>query len=60
MTTGEALEIVKNYGESWGYPGMLETLEGMLEANHRDELYFEEKKAFRIVWNEFSRMFQPA
>lgn len=60
MTTGEALEIVQNYGADWRLPGLLETLEQMYEENDRDGLTSTESRAFRIVWNEFQEMFRQA
>jgi hypothetical protein len=60
MTTAEALKTVEQYGTDWCYPGLLETLEAMEAAYQRDELYSAERKAFRIVWNDFVTMFAVA
>lgn len=57
MTTGEALKIVENYGNSWGYPGLLETLEGMMAAKSRNDLFSSEETALKIVWNGLTEFF---
>lgn len=56
MDITKALKIVENYGDSWGYPALLETLQGMHDAYQRDELNDQECRAFRVVWNQFSRL----
>lgn len=60
MTTGEALEIVQNYGSDWRLPGLLETMEQMYEEYQRDGLNSIESKAFRIVWDEMAELFRVA
>jgi N-acyl-D-aspartate/D-glutamate deacylase len=57
MNIEKALEIVENYRDSWGYAGLLETMEGMQAANLRDELTENESRAFRTAFREFSKLF---
>lgn len=51
----QAIEIVKNFQADNGLPGLLETLQYM--SANRDSLSEKESWAFRIVFNDMSKLF---
>ena len=53
-----AAEIVNNYKESQGLPGLLEALEEM--RDNIDDLTGQEQVAFRVVFNGMAKLFAPA
>jgi hypothetical protein len=60
MTFQEALSIVQEVQANNGLPGLLETLEFMSVPNNREELTGEELRAYRVVFNEMSKLFASA
>lgn len=60
MNFTEAIEIIQQYREDWGYPGLLETLEGMSSEHEKDNLNMKQSRALRVALREFSKLFAPA
>ena len=60
MTFQEALNIVQEFRANNRLPGLLETLEFMSEARNREEMTGEELRAYRVVFNEMSKLFAEA
>ena len=60
MTFQEALDIVEEFRANNRLPGLLETLEFMSESRNREEMTGEELRAYRVVFNEMSKLFAKA
>lgn len=58
MNFEQAVQVVQQYQQDWALPGLLETLEQM--QDNIDDLYQEQKTAFRVVFREMSKLFAPA
>ena len=58
MNFEQAVQIVQQYQQDWGLPGLLETLEQMQDSI--DDLYEQERRAYRVVFREMGRLFAPA
>ena len=58
MNFEQAMQVVQQYQQDWALPGLLETLTQMQES--QDDLYQEQKTAFRVVFREMSKLFAPA
>jgi len=57
MNFEQSMQVVQQYQQDQGFPGLLETLEHM-----REELVFlpfEQRQAFRVVFNEMAKLFAP-
>jgi len=57
MNFQEAIKIVQQYQQDWALPGLLETLEQMHDS--RDDLTYNEMRAYRVVFREMGRLFAP-
>jgi hypothetical protein len=60
MTFQEALDIVEEFRANNRLPGLLETLEFMSESRNREEMTGQELRAYRVVFNEMSKLFAKA
>ena len=60
MTFQEALDIVQEFRTNNRLPGLLETLEFMSESRNREEMTGQELRAYRVVFNEMSKLFAKA
>jgi len=60
MTFQEALDIVEEFRSNNRLPGLLETLEFMSESRNREEMTGQELRAYRVVFNEMSKLFAKA
>jgi hypothetical protein len=60
MTFQEALSIVQEVQDNNGLPALLETLEFMSVPRNREELTEKELRAYRVVFNEMSKLFASA
>ena len=58
MNFQEAMQVVQQYQQDWAINGLLETLEQMQDSV--DELNFQERRAFRVVFSEMGKLFAPA
>jgi hypothetical protein len=58
MNFEQAMQVVQQYKQDWALPGLLETLEQMQDS--QDDLYQEQKTAFRVVFREMGKLFAPA
>jgi len=58
MNFEQAMQIVQQYQQDWAIKGLLETLEQMQDSV--DELNFQERRAFRVVFSEMGKLFAPA
>ena len=58
MNFTQAIEVVQQYQQDYGFPGLLETLESM--RDNRDELYSDQRIAFGVVFREMGKLFAPA
>ena len=58
MNFEQAMQVVQQYQQDWALPGLLETLEQM--QDNADDLYQEQKTAFRVVFREMGKLFAPA
>ena len=58
MNFPQAIEVVQQYQQDYGFPGLLETLESM--RDNLDELYNDQRIAFGVVFREMSKLFAPA
>ena len=58
MNFEQAIEIVQQYRQDWGLPGLLETLEQMQDS--QDDLTDKELRAYRVVFREMGKLFAPA
>jgi hypothetical protein len=58
MNFEQAMQVVQQYQQDWALPGLLETLEQM--QDNQDDLYQEQRTAFRVVFREMGRLFAPA
>ena len=58
MNFEQAIEIVQQYQQDWGLPGLLETLEQMQDSFN--DLYERERCAYRVVFREMGKLFAPA
>jgi hypothetical protein len=58
MNFEQAMQVVQQYQQDWALPGLLETLEQM--QDNQDDLYQEQRTAFRVVFREMGRLFTPA
>jgi len=58
MNFEQAMQVVQQYQQDWALPGLLETLEQM--QDNQDDLYQEQRAAFRVVFREMGRLFAPA
>ena len=58
MNFEQAMQVVQQYQQDWALPGLLETLEQM--QDNTDDLYQEQKTAFRVVFREMGKLFAPA
>jgi len=54
----QAMQVVQQYQQDWAIKGLLETLEQMQDSV--DELNFQERRAFRVVFSEMGKLFAPA
>ena len=52
------MQVVQQYQQDWAIKGLLETLEQMQDSV--DELNFQERRAFRVVFSEMGKLFAPA
>lgn len=57
MNFDQAVEVVKQYQQDWALPGLLEAMEQM-QASF-DELFDQERRAYRVVFREMGRLFAP-
>ena len=60
MNFQQALEVVQEFRANNGLPGLLETLEFMIEPRNQEEMTGQELRAFRVVYNEMGKLFAPA
>lgn len=60
MNFQEAISVVQEVQANNRLPGLLETLEFMDTPSNREELTGEELRAFRVVFNQMSKLFAPA
>ena len=60
MNFKEAHEIVQEVRAANCLPGLLETLEFMGVPSNQEELTGQELRAYRVVFNEMSKLFAPA
>jgi hypothetical protein len=58
MNFEQAMQVVQQYQQDWAIKGLLETLEQMQDSV--DELNFQERRAFRVVFSEMGKLFAPA
>jgi hypothetical protein len=58
MNFEQAMQVVQQYQQDWALPGLLETLEQM--QDNQDDLYQQQRTAFRAVFREMGRLFAPA
>lgn len=58
MNFEQAMQVVQQYQQDWALPGLLETLTQMQDS--QDDLYQEQRTAFRVVFREMGRLFAPA
>jgi len=58
MNFEQAMQVVQQYQQDWALPGLLETLEQM--QDNQDDLYQQQRTAFRVVFREMGRLFAPA
>lgn len=58
MNFEQAIKIVQQYQQDWALPGLLEAMEQM-QASF-EELFDQERRAYRVVFREMSRLFAPA
>jgi len=58
MNFEQAMQVVQQYQQDWAIKGLLETLEQMQDSV--DELNFQERRAFRVVFSEMGKLFVPA
>ena len=58
MNFEQAIKIVQQYQQNWALPGLLEAMEQM-QASF-EELFDQERRAYRVVFREMSRLFAPA
>jgi len=58
MNFPQAIEVVQQYQQDYGFPGLLETLESM--RDNLDELYNDQRIAFGVVFREMGKLFAPA
>jgi len=54
----QAMQVVQQYQQDWAIKGLLETLEQMQDSV--DELNFQERRAFRVVFSEMGKLFALA
>lgn len=57
MNFEQAVQVVKQYQQDWGLPGLLEAMEQM-QASF-DDLWDQERRAYRVVFREMSKLFAP-
>lgn len=58
MNFEQAMQVVQQYQQDCALPGLLETLTQM--QDFQDDLYQEQKTAFRVVFREMGKLFAPA
>jgi len=58
MNFEQAMQVVQQYQKDWALPGLLETLQQMQES--QEDLFDNERRAFRVVFNEMGKLFAPA
>ena len=58
MNFEQAMQVVQQYQQDWAIKGLLETLEQMQDSV--DELNFQERRAFCVVFSEMGKLFAPA
>lgn len=58
MNFEQAMQVVQQYQKDWALPGLLETLQQMQES--QEDLFDNERRAFRVVFNKMGKLFAPA
>jgi uncharacterized membrane protein (DUF106 family) len=58
MNFTQAVEVVQQYQKDWALPGLLEAMEQM--QSNQDDLYSDQRTAFRVVFREMGKLFAPA
>lgn len=58
MNFEQAIKIVHQYQQDWALPGLLEAMEQMQSSF--DDLWDQERRAYRVVFREMGKLFAPA
>lgn len=58
MNFEQAIKIVQQYQQDWALPGLLEAMEQMQSSF--DDLWDQERRAYRVVFREMGKLFAPA
>ena len=58
MNFEQAMQVVQQYRQDWAIKGLLETLQQMQDS--QEDLFEQERIAFRVVFREMGKLFAPA
>ena len=58
MNFDQAIKIVQQYQQDWALPGLLEAMQQMQES--LEDLFAQERRAYRVVFREMGKLFAPA
>jgi len=58
MNFEQAMQVVQQYQQDWAIKGLLETLQQMQDS--QEDLFEQERIAFRVVFREMGKLFAPA